>query len=154
MMAAVQTVSPNCPGNNTAYAAWLGRDRAWLTSCPSACSHAALRRAFGLTEVRACAALAHQADFDIKWCRGSVAERILLPLADRIRSLGATISGSTFATDVVLNDTGTAVTAVNVVNKAGKRSTLQADAVIFAVGINGECLGQLARLMLLLLQSC
>ena len=72
------------------------------------------------------------------WCKGSVAERILLPLADYIRQLGGTISGSTFAQDLVLNPAGTGISAVKVVDKQGKQSTLEADAVIFAVGINGE----------------
>ena len=112
-----------------------------LASCACSCGRVAAPCLTTLVWVLmwpVCAALAHQADFDIKWCRGSVAEKILLPLADRIRGLGATITGSTFATGLVMNATGTAVQAVNTVDKAGKRRTLPADAVVFAVGINGE----------------
>ena len=88
------------------------------------------------------AALAHQADFDVCWCKGSVADLILLPLADFIRRQGGTITGSTFAQDLVLNPAGTGVSAVKVVDKQGKQSTLEADAVVFAVGINGALGGE------------
>lgn len=49
------------------------------------------------------AALAHQADFDVCWCKGSVSERIFLPLVDKIKQAGAKIQGSTFVTGVSVN---------------------------------------------------
>lgn len=45
-------------------------------------------------------ALAHQADFDVCWCKGSVAERIFDPLMAKIRQGGGTIVGGKAATDV------------------------------------------------------
>ena len=45
-------------------------------------------------------ALAHQADFDVCWCKGSVAERIFEPLMERIRRDGGAIVGSKAVTDV------------------------------------------------------
>ncbi|GLC50560.1 hypothetical protein PLESTB_000393300 [Pleodorina starrii] len=38
-------------------------------------------------------ALAHQPDFDTRWCRGSVSERILVPFAERLRSRGVALLG-------------------------------------------------------------
>lgn len=38
-------------------------------------------------------ALAHQADFDVRWCRGPVGERILAPFADHLKALGVKILG-------------------------------------------------------------
>ncbi len=42
----------------------------------------------------AAAALAHQADFDVCWCKGSVSDRIFLPLVDRIRNAGGKVQVS------------------------------------------------------------
>ncbi len=60
-----------------------------------------------LNQLRA-AALAHQADFDVCWCKGSVSERIFLPLVEKIKKAGATIQGSTFVTDVITDAAGKA----------------------------------------------
>lgn len=40
---------------------------------------------------QAAAALAHQADFDVCWCKGSVSDRIFLPLVDRIKQAGGSV---------------------------------------------------------------
>lgn len=40
-----------------------------------------------------CAALAHQQDFDVCWCRGSVAETIFQPLIASIERSGGSIQG-------------------------------------------------------------
>lgn len=45
-------------------------------------------------------ALAHQADFDVCWCKGSVAERIFKPLMERIRKAGGSIMGAKAVTDI------------------------------------------------------
>ena len=45
-------------------------------------------------------ALAHQNDFDVCWCKGSVAERIFEPLVQRIKEGGGNIVGGQFVTDV------------------------------------------------------
>lgn len=36
-------------------------------------------------------ALAHQNDFDVCWCKGSVAEKIFTPLVERIKSQGCKV---------------------------------------------------------------
>ena len=41
-----------------------------------------------------CAALAHQQDFDVCWCRGSVAETIFQPLIASIERSGGSIQGA------------------------------------------------------------
>lgn len=41
-----------------------------------------------------CAALQHQNNFDVCWCKGSVAERIFKPLIERIEAAGGQILGS------------------------------------------------------------
>lgn len=42
--------------------------------------------------------LAHQADFDVCWAKGSVAEKIFEPLIASIESMGGTIQGTAFST--------------------------------------------------------
>lgn len=37
------------------------------------------------------AALAHQADFDVCWCKGSVSDKIFLPLVERIKAAGGSV---------------------------------------------------------------
>lgn len=83
------------------------------------------------------AALAHQADFDVCWCKGSVAELLFAPLVARIQSHGATIQGGRFVTDVITDARGTHVTGVKTKQRDGTEELLEADAVVFAVGING-----------------
>jgi hypothetical protein len=51
------------------------------------------------------AALAHQSDFDVCWCKGSVSEKIFMPLVEKIKSAGGKIQGSTFVTDVQVDAT-------------------------------------------------
>ena len=38
--------------------------------------------------------LGPQANFDVKWCRGTIGERILAPLVADIRKRGGTVLGS------------------------------------------------------------
>ena len=91
-----------------------------------------------LTQSGSCpAALAHQADFDVCWCKGSVAERIFTPLTQRIESQGAKILGGRFVTDVAMGNGGAHVVGVKTRDRSGREEELQADAVVFAVGING-----------------
>ncbi len=49
------------------------------------------------------AALAHQNDFDVCWCKGSVAECIFQPLIQRIQQAGGRIVGGQFVTNVQVN---------------------------------------------------
>lgn len=45
--------------------------------------------------------LAHQADFDVCWCKGSVAEVIFKPWLELIKSQGCRVLGSNRVVDVV-----------------------------------------------------
>lgn len=76
-------------------------------------------------------ALQHQESFDVRWCRGSVAEKIFAPLVSRLTSRGADCRFGTAAARVDV-DAGRA-TRVHTADGA----TLDADAVVFAVGIKG-----------------
>ena len=75
--------------------------------------------------------LAHQADFDVVWCRGTVGEKIFKPWCDRIKDLGGKILTDRRVSDVQVDDSGK-VTGVICGNES-----FEADAVIFSVGISG-----------------
>lgn len=79
--------------------------------------------------------LAHQADFDVCWCKGSVAEKIFSPLVEQIKGNGGNIVGGRLVTDVVTDAAGR-VTGIKTKQRGGQEQQLDADAVIFAVGIN------------------
>lgn len=74
--------------------------------------------------------LAHQSDFDVKWCRGTVGEMIFKPWTTAIEKSGGRILPNHRVSDVVIE--GDRVAAVI----CGDRR-FDADAVIFAVGISG-----------------
>ena len=84
------------------------------------------------------AALAHQNDFDVCWCKGSVSEVIFLPLVDLIKRQGGKIVGGQLVSDVDVDRATGQVTGVHTVNKEGSKTHYAADAVIFAVGITGQ----------------
>ncbi len=75
--------------------------------------------------------LAHQNDFDVVWCRGTVGEMIFRPWCDRIQSSGGKILTQRRVTDVRLDESGRANAVI-----CGDE-VFEADAVIFAVGISG-----------------
>ncbi len=75
--------------------------------------------------------LAHQSDFDVVWCRGTVGEKIFRPWCDRITQAGGQLLNQRRVTEVRLNESGQ-VTAV----LCGEE-VFEADAVIFAVGVTG-----------------
>jgi uncharacterized protein with NAD-binding domain and iron-sulfur cluster len=75
--------------------------------------------------------LAHQADFDVMWCRGTVGEKIFRPWCDRIEQAGGKIRTNRRVTDVRVNESGEATGVV-----CGEE-VFDADAVIFSVGITG-----------------
>eukprot|EP00898_Chlorokybus_atmophyticus_P004548 jgi/Chlat1/5094/Chrsp33S05020 len=79
--------------------------------------------------------LAHQADFDVRWCKGSVAERIFTPWVNKLRAQGAQITGGRLVEKVSCNDAGL-VSSVTTVDKGGEKETIPADVVVFAVGVN------------------
>jgi uncharacterized protein with NAD-binding domain and iron-sulfur cluster len=75
--------------------------------------------------------LAHQPDFDVVWCRGTVGEQIFRPWTERIEALGGTILPHRRVTDVELSQDN----RVSAVICGDER--FEADAVIFSVGITG-----------------
>jgi uncharacterized protein with NAD-binding domain and iron-sulfur cluster len=79
--------------------------------------------------------LAHQADFDVVWCRGTVGERIFRPWVERIEQAGGKVLTQQRVTDVVLKTGENSQPLVQGV--VCGEETFAADAVIFAVGISG-----------------
>ncbi|MEO0458710.1 MAG: FAD-dependent oxidoreductase [Cyanobacteria bacterium P01_A01_bin.114] len=75
--------------------------------------------------------LAHQPDFDVRWCRGTVGEMIFRPWVEKIEKLGGRVLANKRVSDVEVDSNGRA-TAV----RCGDE-TFEADAVIFSVGITG-----------------
>lgn len=74
--------------------------------------------------------LAHQPDFDVVWCRGTVGEKIFRPWVERIET-GAKVLANRRVTDLIVNSDNRATGVV-----CGDE-VFDADAVIFAVGITG-----------------
>ncbi|GAX73691.1 hypothetical protein CEUSTIGMA_g1142.t1 [Chlamydomonas eustigma] len=82
-------------------------------------------------------ALAHQNDFDVCWCKGTIAERIFSPLIRRIEAKGGSIVGSRVVTGLELGENGE-VTAVKAMDKdTGLDTIYPADALVFAIGVGG-----------------
>ena len=75
--------------------------------------------------------LAHQPDFDVVWCRGTIGEYIFQPWVDKIERLGGKVLTRQRVTDIVVGDRGEAA------GVACEGQTFEADAVIFSVGISG-----------------
>ena len=75
--------------------------------------------------------LAHQPDFDVVWCRGTVGEKIFRPWIERIAKAGGKVRTNRRVTDVILDDNNRATGVV-----CGDE-VFDADAVIFSVGITG-----------------
>ncbi|HEY9749505.1 MAG TPA: FAD-dependent oxidoreductase [Allocoleopsis sp.] len=75
--------------------------------------------------------LAHQPDFDVVWCRGTVGEMIFRPWVERIEQAGGKVLTQRRVTDVRLDSRGQATGVV-----CGDE-VFDADAVIFAVGVTG-----------------
>ena len=75
--------------------------------------------------------LAHQPDFDVRWCRGTVGEQIFRPWTQAIEAAGGKILANHRVTDVIEGE-GDRLTGVVCGDEV-----FDADAVIFAVGITG-----------------
>jgi uncharacterized protein with NAD-binding domain and iron-sulfur cluster len=75
--------------------------------------------------------LAHQPDFDVVWCRGTVGEKIFRPWVDRIEKVGGKVLTQRRVTDLRIDSNNQATGVV-----CGDE-TFDADAVIFAVGVTG-----------------
>ncbi|MBM0744259.1 FAD-dependent oxidoreductase [Phormidium sp. CLA17] len=82
--------------------------------------------------------LAHQPDFDVVWCRGTVGEMIFRPWVEQLEHAGGRVLTQRRVTDVVINtqeEGGNAKPKVTSV--VCGEEVFEADAVIFAVGITG-----------------
>lgn len=82
-------------------------------------------------------ALAHQQSFDVRWCRGSVAERVLAPLVARIKAGGGTFLWGSPVTRVETDGADRATGVVAVDRATGAETRVDVDAVVMAVGIKG-----------------
>ena len=74
--------------------------------------------------------LAHQPDFDVVWCRGTVGEQIFRPWVEKIDKAGGRILANKRVTDLVTD--GNQVKGV-----VCGSEVFDADAVVFSVGITG-----------------
>ena len=75
--------------------------------------------------------LAHQPDFDVVWCRGTVGEYIFSPWCDRITEAGGTILTNRRVSDLRSDESG------EITGVVCGDEVFDADAVIFSVGITG-----------------
>ncbi|MEO0948475.1 MAG: FAD-dependent oxidoreductase [Cyanobacteria bacterium J06641_5] len=75
--------------------------------------------------------LAHQSDFDVVWCKGTVGEQIFQPWVGKIEALGGRVLTERRATDLHLDEDG------NVKAVACGEEIFPADVVISAVNISG-----------------
>lgn len=75
--------------------------------------------------------LAHQPNFDVVWCRGTVGEKIFQPWIEQIEKAGGQVLTHHRVNDLVLDSRGRASGIVC------DEAVFEADAVIFAVGVSG-----------------
>lgn len=80
--------------------------------------------------------LAHQNSFDVRWCKGSVAQKLFAPWVAQLEASGVTFKPGCRAADLTIQSSiegrkGKSVCGV----KLGDGSTLEADAVVMAVGM-------------------
>lgn len=75
--------------------------------------------------------LAHQPDFDVVWCRGTVGEKIFQPWVQQIENAGGKVLANRRVNDILLDERGEAKAVV-----CGEE-VFEADAVIFAVSVSG-----------------
>ena len=75
--------------------------------------------------------LAHQPDFDVVWCRGTVGEMIFRPWVEHIEKMGGQVRTQSRVRDLRLDASG------NVTGVICGDEVIEADAVIFSVGITG-----------------
>ncbi|MEM1391782.1 MAG: FAD-dependent oxidoreductase [Cyanobacteria bacterium P01_H01_bin.150] len=74
--------------------------------------------------------LAHQPDFDVVWCRGTVGEQIFRPWVEKIEKAGGKVLANKRVTDLVTD--GNQVKSVVCGDEV-----FDTDAVVFSVGISG-----------------
>ncbi|KAH7298217.1 hypothetical protein KP509_25G032300 [Ceratopteris richardii] len=78
--------------------------------------------------------LAHQQDFDVRWCKGSIAEKIFRPWLSVIEKRGGHVLGGKRVQNIVLGSESK-VSSVVALNLSGDLELYDADVVIFAVGV-------------------
>lgn len=78
--------------------------------------------------------LAHQPDFDVVWCRGTVGDQIFRPWIKQIEAAGGTVLTNRRVTDLVLE---TQENQQRITGVVCGNAVFEADAVIFAVGVTG-----------------
>lgn len=78
--------------------------------------------------------LAHQADFDVRWCKGPVVERLFKPLIAKIEGMGGQILGGCRVQQVRTQGRLTGA-RLSVSSSSGQEEAFDADAVVFAVGV-------------------
>ena len=76
--------------------------------------------------------LAHQPNFDVVWCRGTVGAEIFRPWVQEIETLGGRVLAQKRVMDVTVATDGHTLTGV-----VCGEERFEADAVVFAVGITG-----------------
>lgn len=79
--------------------------------------------------------LAHQPNFDVVWCRGTVGEMIFRPWVEKIQQVGGEVLTNRRVSDVVIEADARNQPVVKSVICGDE--VFEADAVIFAVGITG-----------------
>lgn len=82
-------------------------------------------------------ALAHQADFDVCWCKGSVSERIFQPLIEHIKQMGGKVQGGRLVSGIETDSAGRVTALVSRDVSTGEECREEADAIIFAISIAG-----------------
>lgn len=81
--------------------------------------------------------LAHQPDFDVVWCRGTVGEQIFRPWVQRIEQAGGRVLTQRRVTDVIIQPPAGGDGNPQVTGVVCGDERFDADAVIFAVGVTG-----------------
>jgi len=81
--------------------------------------------------------LAHQPDFDVVWCRGTVGEQIFRPWVETIERSGGRVLTQRRVTDVVLKPLDESDGKPQIAGVVCGDERFDADAVIFAVGVSG-----------------
>ena len=75
--------------------------------------------------------LAHQPNFDVVWCRGTVGELIFKPWVNQIQTLGGKILTNKRVTEIILDEQGKAKGVIC------EHETFEGEAVIFSVSVSG-----------------
>ncbi|KAI2502491.1 hypothetical protein MHU86_11997 [Fragilaria crotonensis] len=76
-------------------------------------------------------ALQSKGAFDVRWCRGSIAEKIFKPWASLLQARGVEIRGSSKVTSITSDSSSTRKYLINVHNDS---ESIECDAIIMAVG--------------------